>query len=143
MAGEAVAAEIADALLTFLAAEDISSPALPIADPNVQFDPHGHAYLEATFFPNRPTGLWLASASPNHHQGLFQVTVVWPSDNDGIIPPLIVAGLVVERFARGTKIDHEGIRVSIDATPWAAQPLQEKKWIRVPVTIPYRMVSVN
>lgn len=138
MAVEGVAAKIADALLTYLGTLSVGSPALPIAMPEVKFNPPSSGkYLEARFLPNRPATRVIAFDGPDQHQGLLQVSVIWPK-GQGIIAASEIANEVVKHFRRGTVIAADDLRVRIYETPWESPPLDEPNRMQVPVTVPWQ-----
>jgi hypothetical protein len=123
---------IAAALLARCATLAVGSPALPVAYPEITFDPPTDGkYLEASLFFNRPA--WEAVDSGKQDQGLLQVTVVWPR-GAGVIAPMEAAAEVLDHFPKALSLS-DGVRIS--AQPWAASPIIEGSETRIPVTIPW------
>ncbi len=130
---EATIAELLFARLTSL----VLSPVLPVAFPNLQFSPPAGAYLRADFIPNRTDNLGLANEASARHQGILQVTAVYPV-NGGIIKPTNTGGLVAAHFAKGTILHESGVKVKVYAKPSVGGPIIEPDKVSVPVTILYR-----
>jgi hypothetical protein len=132
------AAQIPDALLARVASLSVGSPALPIAMPDVPFDPTVSAtdgkYLEVAYLANRPA--WEGVGNGVVDQGLLQITVVYPSGH-GVIAPNEAAEEVKAHFTKGLPLVSGTTRVKITAAPWAAAPLIDPSETRVPVTIPW------
>lgn len=134
-------AAIPDALLTHLIAF-AASPEIGLALPGRVFVPiDGEPYLEAVYLPNRTDTRAIGDNDAQDHQGLLQVSVMWPSDDDGLIPALDLAGQVINHFAKGTRLSSDGVLVRIERKGWVAPHLQEPDRLRVPVTIPYRVLA--
>lgn len=115
----------------------VLSPPLPIAYSDAAFTPPATAYLQVDFIPNTNVDQFLSDDGTVQHRGLLQVTVVHPV-NIGVIKPNEIAGLIVQHFAKGTKLYRDGVKVRIYAKPSVAPPLQEPDRLRVPVVISYQ-----
>lgn len=109
---------------------------LPVAWPNVDFKPGQGGYLKPSWLP-ADTVMSAVAQGTHQARGVFQVSVYWPED-DGLTAPLEVAGAVAAHFAKGTKLDRQGVRVRVENPPSVAAALQETGWLQVPVTVPYR-----
>lgn len=130
-------AAIFDALMAKMAAFS-HSPAVDVAYPGISFTPSdGEAYLEVTHLPNNTAALAVASDGVQQHQGLLQVSVMWPSDGRGHMPALELADAVASHFAKGTDLYSNGVKVRIPTRPSIASPLQEPDRVRLPITIEY------
>lgn len=131
-------AAIFDALMARMAAFS-HSPAIEIAYPGLSFTPSdGEPYLEVTHLPNNTAPLAVASDGVQQHQGLLQVSVMWPSDGvTGHMPALELADAVSTHFAKGTDLYSNGVKVRIPTRPSIASPLQEPDRVRLPITIEY------
>lgn len=116
----------------------ISSPAMPIAYPDVAFDPKTKApdgkYLRVDLFKNAP--FWEGLSSGRIDQGLLQIMVVWPR-NRGIIKPAEVAALVEEHFKKGTRMTGSGVTVKVNREPYSSSPITSPDKSETPVTIPW------
>ncbi len=135
---EGVDAAITDALLSHLQDADLD---VPVAWPGADFTPGATAYLAVTLFPAPTTVATITTH--DRHDGIMQVSVFWPR-GEGIIGPMELAGRVIARFPRGTRLDRNDQSVRIDRTPWTSPPLQEAGWVQIPVTIPWTaFVRVN
>lgn len=136
------AAQIPDALLARFLTLVVGSPALPLAYPDIAFDPAVSAtdgkYLEASFFANRPK--WEGVRSGVMDQGLFQVMVHWPR-NAGIIAPSEAAELVKAHFAKGTSLTSGSTTVKLTREPWAGSPLIGDHEVMIPVTVAWLAAS--
>jgi hypothetical protein len=132
------AADIAEALLAKVATLSVGSPALPIAYPEVGFDPEADSqdgkYLDIRDFPNRPR--WEGVTAGKLDQGLLQITVVWPR-GQGVIDAKAAADEVMAHFAKGTVMVHGSAKVKVSSEPWQAAPLSDALELRVPVSIPW------
>jgi hypothetical protein len=130
------AAQVLDALLTRLGTLTITPDALPVAWPEVAFDPTADAtsgkYLSVQHMPNRPA--WEGVASGVLDQGLLQVSVVWPKDQ-GLIAPMEAAEQVRDHFAKSLVLVSGSTKVTINRESWIAQPLFDTDKVSVPVTV--------
>lgn len=131
-------AQIFDALMTRVGTMVLRSPAIPVAYPDIAFDPATEAtdgkYVEVSYFPNRPA--WEGVAAGALRQGLLQLTVVWPR-GAGLVAPLQIAELIKTHFAKSTAIVSGTTKVKVSREPWAASPLIDARETRIPVTIPW------
>lgn len=138
MSATGKAAQIPDALLAKLAALAIGSPPLPIAYPDVTFDPAVRApsgkYLEASYQPNRPA--WEGLSAGKTDQGLLTILVHWPR-GAGIIAPTEVVQAVMTHFAKGTILFSGTTRVKLAREPWQSAPMIEATETCTPITIPW------
>lgn len=132
------AADIAEALLAKVATLTVGSPALPIAYPEIDFDPetesHDGKYLDVRDFTNRPA--WEGLTAGKLDQGILQITVVWPRSL-GVIAPKAAADEVMAHFAKGTIMVHGSAKVKVSSEPWQAAPLSDDADLRVPISIPW------
>lgn len=140
MADPAVVAEL---LLVRAALMETQGPALPVAMPDVPFQPpvdgQGGAlpYLRIDLFSNPP--FWEGLASGRIDQGLLQVTVVWP-EGEGIVAGRRAASDVMAHFYKGLRLFGPATRVSINKEPWAASPITEASETLTPITISWTAV---
>lgn len=120
------ASEIPDALLVHLQTLEIGSPPLPIALPDVSFDPAVSAtdgkYLEAGYFRNAPA--WEGLSEGVLDQGLLVVSVVWPKGR-GVIALNEAAQAVADHFPKGLQLRSGSTSVKINREPVIASPLTE------------------
>ncbi|ACL61753.1 DUF4128 domain-containing protein [Methylobacterium nodulans] len=138
MAATGTEAKILDALLGYLAGLTFAPP-LPVAQPGVAFAPQtGKAYLEASFYPNTAGLDGLPFDSDRTHAGLFVLTVVWPT-GQGLLKPLDVAAQVRRAFAAGTRLWRDDLVVCVDEVPQVDAPVDEAPWVRVAVTVRWRV----
>jgi hypothetical protein len=139
---EALHAHLADLVLT---------PPLPIAWPNIAFDPIIRTegpdgvplgwYLRANEVVLPTEAIALRDGS-NRYRGLFQVDVVFPIDI-GLTVPREVASAICAHFKRGTKRYRESVRVEIVRPPYASTALKDAPGMMIPVTIPYQCIHSN
>jgi hypothetical protein len=136
MSATGKAAQIIDALLARVATLETGSPTLPVAWPEIDFDPMTDSddckYIAVSIFPNRPA--WEGVSEGVMDQGLLQVSVVWPK-GQGAIAPYEVAETVKAHFAKGTEMVSGATKVKVVLEPWAAQPLTEEHQVSIPVTV--------
>ncbi len=129
-------AQIFDALMTKVGTLSTGSPTLPVAYPDVGFDPAVSApagkYLEVTYFPNAPA--WEGLSAGALVQGLLQITVVWPRGK-GHVLPLQIAETIKTHFAKGTVLVSGTTKVKVTREPVVASPIIEDHDTRIPVTI--------
>lgn len=128
------ASAIPDALLTHLGTLEIGSPALPIAMPDVEFNPASapNGYLEAGYFRNAPA--WEGLAEGVLDQGLLVVSVVWPKGH-GVVRMNEVAQQVADHFPKGLQLRSGSTGVKINREPVIASPLTEGDKTIVAVTV--------
>lgn len=120
----------------------VLSPALPIAQPGVQFPPAGQTlpknYLAVTFLPNKTERLTLGD-EPQLKNGMLQISVFWGA-KEGLIKPLDVAGRIISHF-NNARFVSSGVRIAIVGEPWSAPPIQTVDRTNTPVTIDYRALG--
>ena len=133
-------AKIASALLA--KAEQVAGVlALPLAFPGVAFKPTVNApFLQVSVMPNMADATGIEFGAPINHQGMLQISVFWPA-GQGEVKPRDMAGRVIAAFARGTRIQGDGIEVRIERQPEAASVLTQSDRLQVPVTIRWRAVA--
>ncbi|WP_166648499.1 DUF4128 domain-containing protein [Phyllobacterium brassicacearum] len=133
MAATTIEGRIPEALLAHMAAL-VLSPALPVAYPDIAFTPPAGPYLRVYFIPNGTERLFIGNGEPNLHQGILQVTVVFPAGK-GAVKPNDVAGAIANHFGEGTKLAITGGFVRIDKRPSIAPAMQDTDRIQIPVSI--------
>lgn len=128
-------AAVAAALLSRCEALEVGSPALPIAYPDVAFDPAVDApdgrYLTVDLFNNAP--FWEGLTSGRIDQGLMQVTVVWPK-GEGLAARRAAAA-VIAHFPKNLTLPGSGVLVKINRETWQASPILDDDSTSIPVTI--------
>ncbi|MGA0604859.1 phage tail terminator-like protein [Phenylobacterium sp. VNQ135] len=132
------ASEIPAALLERLTSLEVGSPPLPIAYPDVSFDPATDApqgkYLEAGYFRNAPA--WEGLSEGVLDQGLLVVSVVWPK-GQGVIAMNAAAQAVADHFPKGLTLKSGSTAVKINREPVIASPLTEGDKTIVAISIPW------
>lgn len=127
---------VAGVLLARCETLNVGTPKMPVAMPDVTFDPAVKApdgrYLRADLFSNAP--FWEGLTSGRIDQGLLQITVVWPKGK-GLIVQRRAAQQVMDHFAKGLKLFGPATRVSINREPWAAAPIKGDVSTETPITI--------
>ncbi|QKV20537.1 DUF4128 domain-containing protein [Oricola thermophila] len=113
------------------------TPALPIADPNIDFDPPADGrYLRATFVPNTTDRLFIQSTGLHRYTGLFMVDV-FDKPGTGETRARDVAGQVAEHFPCDDRITEEGVTLRIITRPNVGPAIIEDQAIHVPVTVEF------
>jgi hypothetical protein len=113
----------------------VASPVLPIAWPNVSFEPPSdHRYLRAQFVPNLANRVLIDSDGPHQLLGLLQVSVYW-SKNEGEKAPRDIASAIAAHFPCDLKLRSGGLSVRITKRPDVADMLVEDASIQIPVMI--------
>ncbi len=129
-------AQIFEALMTRVGTLVTGSPTLPVAYPDVGFDPAVSApdgkYLEVAYFPNAHR--WVGLSGGALRQGLLQITVVWPRGK-GHVLPLQIVNAIKTHFAAGTVMVSGTTKVKVTEEPVDAAPLIEDHDTRIPITI--------
>ena len=130
-----VDAKIAQALFTHLDTA-VFVPDLPVAWPNVRFtQPGDDKFLRARLLPNDTEGFSLGSTRV--FMGFLQVDVNWPLAV-GIIEPKDMASQIQDRFAKGTRVEYQGVQVEINDPPFQGQELIDAERLIIVVSVPYR-----
>lgn len=128
-------AAVAAALLSRCETLEVGSPVLPVAYPDVAFDPSEAAsdgrYLTVDLFNNAP--FWEGLTSGRIDQGLMQVTVVWPKGEG--LSARRAAGEVIAHFPKALTLPAPGVRVKINRETWQASPILDDDSTSIPVTI--------
>lgn len=119
-----------------------TSPSMPLAYPNVQYDPPATGYLRATHLPNTTEQVTLGDSGRNRHFGLLQVDVMWPK-NGGNVAPMEIASQVIAHFKRGTSFTQNSVLILINSPPSVAPYIDADPFIQIPVTIPYQADTAN
>jgi glycine/D-amino acid oxidase-like deaminating enzyme len=134
MAATTIEGRIPEALLAYMAALALTPP-LPVAYPGIAFMPPANApYLRVYFIPNGAERLFIGNGEENLHQGILQVTVVYPA-GQGAVTPNDVAGRIADHFGEGTKLVIAGGFIRIDKRPSIAPAMQDTDLIQIPVSI--------
>jgi hypothetical protein len=119
-----------------------TSPSMPVAWPNVSYDPPSTGYLRVSHLPNETDQVTLGTSGQNRHMGLLQVDVMWPK-GEGSVDPLEVAAQVVAHFKRGTTFTQNSVDIRIVSPPSISPPLDDDPFRAYPVTIPYLADTAN
>lgn len=137
-----IEAKILEGLLARLATLTTTPTAMPVAWPNVVYDPPETGYLRASHLPNTTEQVTLGGSGRNRHFGLFQVDVMWPKGT-GNIAPMEIASQVVAHFKRGTSFTQNSVLILINSPPSVAPPIDADPFIQIPVTIEYQADTAN
>lgn len=113
------------------------SPALPVAWPNVSFNPPATGYMRVTHLPNANRRLFLGSNDPHQRLGLLQLSVFAPK-NGGASTATEIAGKVAAHFPADLPMRRDGITVKVAKAPDVAPAFAEDTHWHVPVTIAYQ-----
>jgi hypothetical protein len=118
------------------------SPAIPVARPNVHYEPSiGQPYLRASFMSVETVQPGLSDEDTERHRGILQISVFYPKGGapgveDGTVQPTRLAATVRQHFPRGLILDADGVRVDIGPAPSTVETeVPEDAWFHVPVTI--------
>jgi hypothetical protein len=131
------APEAAIPALLFKHLEDLTfAPPLPIAWPDVPFDPPAGPWLAVDFLPNRNISPFVGHRASVLMRGIFQVAVISPR-GAGELASRRIAAAIVAHFAAGTPLRpaDESFTLQIDGLPSVGASIQEEKWTRTPVTV--------
>jgi len=110
------------------------SPPLPVAFPNVQFEPPDSGpWLEVSWFPNETQNYGIGNAGPSIHLGFGQIAVV-ARKGAGLAVPMDIAGAALAAFTKGTLLGP----ARIYRKGWISSVVQEPDRVMIPVTLPYR-----
>jgi hypothetical protein len=112
------------------------SPALPVAWPNVSYDPPLTGYIRVTHIPNIARRLFLGSSDPHQRMGLLQVDVFTPL-NKGASAATEIAGKVAEHFACDLKMVSGDVTVRVSKAPDVNQAIADDAYWFVPTTVTY------
>lgn len=125
----------ADQLLTRLQ-QLADSLALPIAMPDVPFDPADHpgGYLIANHLPNGTKWEGLSGGGPMMNEGLITLGLALPK-NGGVIAGLNFLAAVKAALPSGTVLYSDGVKVKITRAPWTATPQMGQPFTLYPVLI--------
>lgn len=109
-------------------------PTMPVVMPNRAYtEKPGQPYIAVSLQPNTVDALGIEFGAEENHQGLLQFSVYWPSDA-GEVQPKAVVSQIQAKFARGTRINANGIQIRFDYPPSIAAPLSDSDWFMIPVT---------
>lgn len=133
---EPVEVTIQEALFAQVATLSLS-PALPVAWPNVSFDPPASGYLRVRHLPNRNRRLFMGSDEPHQREGILQIEVRMPL-NQGPSSATTLAGKIAEHFLCDLKMWRGGILVEVVNAPDVLPAVAEDAFWFVPVSIEYQ-----
>lgn len=118
---------------------DSFSPALPVSYPALSFTPpSAQAWLEVSWFVNKPVNYGVSNEVCQLERGLAQVTVVIPN-GVGYMQAEQIAEAVIENFQKGTQLSG----VSVYRQPWIMSSIADPNWIRVPVSIAWEGTALS
>ena len=131
-----IEAKIVNALLLHMEALPLPL-GVNVSYPGRNFTPNTEKpYLRVQVFKGDPDQPRIRFGNEPIRRGFLQISVDWP-EGQGIIEAIELAGCVRDHFARGTKIEQDGVSVQIIEEPRVAGEIQEPAWVQVPVTIPW------
>lgn len=113
-----------------------TTPALPVAWPNITFTPGTGPYLRVDHLPNATTRFLLKGSDPHLRQGILQLTVVAPL-RQGPSPGTKLAGAVAAHFPADLALFSGGIKVRISKAPSIAPAMKTDVSWDVPVSVTY------
>lgn len=133
-------ADIARLILAHAEDMAIGSPALPVVFAGTAVKhPTKPRYIWVEYFINPTTAPHVGFADSLVHQGILLCRVYW-SNGVGLPQPLDAAQAVIRHFPRSLRLYDDYLRVEFQAGS-AATPIQDKAWLYVPVTLPWRAVA--
>lgn len=118
----------------------VMSPALPVAWPNLSFNPPAAGYIRVTHLPNVNRRLFLGSNDPHQRLGLLQLSVFMPK-NAGVTVATEIAGKIAAHFPADLPMRSGGITVRVGKAPDIAPGFAEDTHWHVPVTISYQAIA--
>ncbi len=117
-------------------------PAMPVAFPNVNYEPDPAGYLSVSHIPTETNQIDLGDTGQNRFTGVFQVSVHWPR-GQGEVKAQERAASVSAHFKRGTDISQDGLAIRIISPPNVAAAIYEDEFVQLPVSISYRVDAAN
>lgn len=136
MAVTGTEAAIEDALLWKLS-QLVLSPVLPIAQPNVQYDPgEGQAYAMADFIVAPPLRLALGSNHTREHTGILQLNLFSPIGR-GEIGARQVASAILNHFTEDAPINRNGVTVRVTERGTAGSARIDGPMIVMSIGVPW------
>lgn len=114
----------------------VLSTAMPVAWPNLSFEPILTGYLMVTHLPNGNRRMFIGSGEPHQRLGLLQVSVFAPK-NKGPTPATEMAGKVAEHFPCDLKLVSGDVSLRITKAPDVIQAMANDPFWHVPVRISY------
>lgn len=138
MADESIEWHIGEALLDRVRTL-VVSPVLPIAWPNITFDPAKDGpggYIRVQHLPNTNNRLFIGSDEPSQRLGLLQLSVFSPLD-EGEQKSREIGGQIAAHFSTDTRMVHGGIAVRSVKHPDVGPTLTDGPYIQTPVTVEY------
>lgn len=128
----AVEASILDAFMTRINGLSLG---LPIAWPNVDFDPPADGkYIAVSFIPNGANRVAISTDTPHRRIGLVQLSVYWPK-GAGAVAPMEKADEVAAAFPADLRLTADGARVRVTKDADLSGPLVEDHALQIPVTV--------
>ncbi len=110
------------------------SPALPVAYPNLNFDPPSEGmWLDFRTFWNGNENYGMSDSGPSIERGFFRIIVNAPAGS-GQSAAQAVAELIATAFPKGTTFNV----ARTDRAPEITGPIQDDPWLMIPVTIYWR-----
>lgn len=110
-----------------------STATLPVAYLGLTFEvPDDQKYLEIRFIPNNSGGdFW---GEEKNYQGLLNLILHWPIDNEGVYPPMDALASIVSYFNKGRVLTE----VLIEEAPDVKAALEKGSEMLYPCTIRYK-----
>lgn len=133
-----IEANIAQAVLVALEGQtfnDDEGTALPVAWPEVEFDPSEHPkYISVALLMNRP-GWEEIGGQKAQRLAMLQISVIWPK-NQGEIKPLVVASAIALAWQKGTILFATDLKIKVYKLPWLSGPISDRSRVQISVNIP-------
>lgn len=124
----------------FFKAVKVAASGVPVAMPNIKFDPTGlDKYYQIFIVPARKVAVGLSDTDAQ--TGFCQVSCFVKTDV-GEIKVLNMAESIISAFPRGTRLTDNVLKVEINQPSYYSQGLTNNNgWYMVPVTIPYIVLT--
>lgn len=107
-----------------------------VAYENIGYTPTtGTPFIRPTVLPVDTVQAGLGSKGQEFHDGIFQVDVFWPVDQQKALA-LAEADSIADYFARGLTLTYNGVNVRIGTASIGASN-RENSWYQIPVLIDY------
>mgnify|MGYP000960604729 FL=1 len=101
-----------------------SSLELPVAWPNLAFDPPDTPYLRVYVLPAQTVGQDLAGQLRTY-QGILQLNIIVPADS-GVTSARALAQSIADAFPEGLPMVDGDLTVYINGPPQVRQPIQDR-----------------
>lgn len=106
---------------------------------NKAFDPDGESlWLQVSHLPRNTDAPMLGDTSSQDYGGIYQITIM-AAKNVYETPALIEADRIMDHFARGLELTHNGTTIRT-RNAYRSAGLQDGNFYAIPVSIRYRAI---